>query len=184
MFNHTAPAPESLSLGIELDVTADGILLRLEPLLGHLASPLRRLCLQGSPDDHITTQILDHFPSITKLVISHHCRASGKNVSALLATFPVSPLPGRTVLAPHLSFMAFNVREANLDHTAFLQMVYSRWHAGCKCTIIGLIGNPEARQPAAVLRTLRALQPEGLHLLHLEPRTQLNACFYSSFWAR
>ncbi|KAF8211049.1 hypothetical protein K438DRAFT_102668 [Mycena galopus ATCC 62051] len=173
------PALEGCGLEVGPDESVDDIQRHLDSFIGRSACPLRKLGLRGSPDAHMTTQLLGKFPFITELVIENVNSEEATN--ELMEALTVS---GGAVIGSHLTAMVFEFDpKHDIDYAGYLRMVKSRWQAAdCAFSTAGLFVWPDYRPDDTTLRGLHTLRSEGLDLLLLEAPRDLNALFYTTSW--
>jgi hypothetical protein len=176
-----APALEGLGFALKRGEPPDIRILR--SFIGCSACPLRRLCLRGLADVPTTTQILQTLPSITELVIFNKSRR--KRTNALTEALTVSNVAGSAFIAPRLSFLLFVCGRGNsFDHTAYIQMVTSRWQA-TECALKSAVLLIESDSPLdpATFSSLDMLRREGLDFWHGPAgMKEMNALLYAPSW--
>jgi hypothetical protein len=163
-----APALEELAFRYPEypeDTPASDFLRFFQPFFDRSGCPLRRLCLQGFPEADGTTQILGKLPFITELVIMIDEANDDEELTPLMSALTIT---GSTVVAPQLRSFAVGCKdEIHIDHTAYLEMLQSRWKTeGCALNTATLATAGPGPDPTT-LQGLQALRREGLELMVL-----------------
>ncbi|KAF7371098.1 F-box domain-containing protein [Mycena sanguinolenta] len=155
-----APALEELAVFLDPDARPS-FLGHLRGFVDRSSCSLRRICLRGPPDAHMTTQLLKSFPSFTELVI---LVTVPDEVNALISALRPTE---STVVAPQLRSVFFGYENDNtFDCAAFLTMLKARWEAhdcALKHAALTTYGNPPL--DGLTSSGLLALGREGLDLL-------------------
>jgi len=175
-----APALEGLATWVNQDDTAD---ILLESFFERSPCPLRRLSLQGFPDAHTTTKMLQRVPSLTEFGITIHESEASEGITLLMSTLAVT---GSTMVAPQLRSLFFGCEgESSFDYTVYLEMIKSRWRAEHSALKTAALATKGPGPDSATLHGLHALRREGLDLLVVKgdnARTEVNSWDYSPTW--